>query len=432
MSDVILNANQASSLVQTLDQTSSTRNPFEYSFPKDLQHSNIPCHSVSYQVIQPNSTKAFNSANDFNLSKQGFLTKLYLKLEVANNSSGNVYHPNAFAPLLVNEVELLTQGRRIYHQTSDSLLAYISDQPYQTKRALEEALQIKPSGATTPDLSNSTVDDANVFTAYVPILFYSFENIAACLHSDFLENLVCRVHLNSITSLLSASETADTVVSASDMSLKTLELIAEYRRVPAQVEQQIVEYNYKEGNLIMVNNDPVIETNTKTLSASSGQTIDLTLNTNRVVQKMYIAVDRQSSSDLSEFIDRRGEYLKLDSIKFEAGGQVIIPDTVDCEMLQLLNQHDIDEYGVSMSNHWDASTRASTGYWYVINFGLSKNTASRNTNAVSFRELTNAKITATIAGTATAVPHTITCVMVCAGLLSVSSASGRITQALNS
>ena len=423
MSDVILNANQASSLVQTLDSTSATRNPFMYSYPRDLEHSNIPCHSVSYHVIQPNSTKAFNSSNDFLIPKQGFLTKLYLKLEIKNTSGAAAFHSHALGPLLVNEIELLTQGRRIYHQTSESLLAYVSDQPYASKRAMETAMNISASGATSPTLA-----DDGVFTAYIPLLFYSFCNISASLHTDFLENLVCRVNLGNVNQFFATAEDGDTAVS-SGLNLETLELVGEYRRLPAVDEQKVVEYNYKEGNLILVNNDPVIETNTKTLSAGQ-QTIDITLNTNRVVQKMFIGVDMQDSSDRSNFIDRRGEFVKLDKIKFEAGGQVIIPDTVDMEMFQLLNQGSIDERGCTLTNYWDASTRKSTGNWYAINFGVSKD-EKRNSSAVSFRELTNAKITATVSN-ATAGSHTITVVMVCAGLLSVSSASGRITQALNS
>lgn len=421
MADVQLLANQASSLIQTLDATTATRNPFEYSYPKDLANSNIPNHSVSYQVIQPNSTKAFNSANDFNLPKQGFLTKLYLKLALKNTSGATVYHSQALAPLIVNEIELLTQGRRIYHQTSDSLFAYTSSQPYQTKKALEEAMQIKAAG----DAGGEPLANGATLTAYIPVLFYCFQSVCASLHTDFLENLVCRTHLGNIQSFCATDISGS---SAASLDLETLELVGEYRRVPAQVEQQIVEYNYKEGNLILVNNDPVIETETKTLS-SSNKDISITLNTNRCVQKMYVMVDRQAASPLNEFIDNRAEFMELDSIKFEAGGQTIIPDTVDAAMLQLLGQHSVDERGVSMSNHWDSSL-GSTSNIYEINFGLSKD-MKRNSNAVSFRELTNAKITATVKSPASK-SYTITVVMVCAGLLSVSSASGRITQALNS
>lgn len=419
MADPQLISNAASSLVATLDATSATKNPFIYSYPKDLTNANIASHSTSFQVIQSNSTKQLNGENHFNIPKAGFLTKLWLKITLKNENGAAVECHPAIFPLLVSNIDLMTSGRVIYSQTDKSLLAYTSCQPYQSKKALEKAMNIK--GST----SVHDVADNGVLTGYIPVLFYSFQNIAASLHTEFLENL--QVSVKTLSSNLFCALADDT---QKHLTLDKLELVGLYNRVNAEVENSIVQANYGgEGNLIIVNNDNVVETTTKTVASGADQSISHVISTNRVVSRMWVMIEDDDNTR-STYFAKKGNFLPIDSLEFNGSGQTIIPATVDAEMLQLLNQHSIDERGVALSNQWDNSSIKSTTNIYEISFSLSKD-FKRASGGVSMREMSNPTIKANFTASS-ATSHKMTVVMLCHGLLSISSSSGRLVSALNS
>lgn len=435
MADPQLLANQASSLIASLNSVSATRSFGTYSYPKNLRDANIKAHSVSYSTLLPNSTKALNARNQFNIPKQGFMTKAYIRIVLKNPETTNcIHYSRALAPLLINEVSLLSQGRRLFFADAHTILAYASQEPYNSRKSLEAAMGLSASGTAVPTvLAGKTVE------FFVPVPFHCFNDITASLFTDFYENLTLNVSLGDASQLSTlgdnvgdASNPSSATDTAGTLTLETLEVIAEYRRVDSKEENDIIQYNFADGNLVQVNMDNIVETNTKTLSNAADQKIDLTFSTNRVASQIFLMVDKQSQSDASDYVNNRGEFVELKSIKLTAGGQTILSDNVPAKCLQLLNQHDIDARGISHSNFWDAATKQSCGYIYCLNLGLSKS-MKRFSSGVSLRELTSFKAEVVLASdTPGAVPHTLTAVIVSPGLMSISSASGRLTQSLNS
>ena len=201
-----------------------------------------------------------------------------------------------------------------------------------------------------------------------------------------------------------------------------------------ELEQKAIQDNWGSGEaLVKVGYDLIEESTTKTLSAAVSQTISHTIETNRCMSKLWVAVD-SGEGDLSNLIDNHGNYLPLSNIKLEANGQVLYDVDADFVAYCMGSDMDSTNSAYSVGNQHDTSFEHTSNI-YLIDFSLGKE-PSKLSYAISCRELNSLKVTCTtsasVAVGATQVSARLRVCLQSPMLLSIAAASGRISTSLSS
>ena len=74
-----------------------------------------------------------------------FKYKAFFKMTFTNSTGAAVHYSHNLFALLCNHISLLTQGREIFTQTADSLMAKISAQPYQSSTVVANKINLLPA-----------------------------------------------------------------------------------------------------------------------------------------------------------------------------------------------------------------------------------------------------------------------------------------------
>lgn len=419
--DAVLNSNSSSAIVSVLSNVSTDVNPFKYKYGQDLKGSSFANCSVSYQEVQPNGSKVFNSNIDFNLPKAGYLTGCVVKLTLDKDATDAVN--NSIGALQISEIQLITQGKVLASQTAQGLLSLVAAMPYESRKNLEDLMLLQTGGDGTLNPGSTT---SNVH--YVPVLFSCFESLEKAYNLNFCEPLTLRCRMASGSAYSTTAIDGDV---ANTMTLNDISVFCQYVRLPAEEEAKQIQGDFgQDAQNSKVQWDLVHEYSDGTLVASTSTEISHEIKHNRAVSEMYVVVD-SGRGDNSNAIDNVGMGLAAVTVKFEANGQTVA--SLDGKLIGAWGDYSFDEKGFSNGSYWDRTSRADgTIYRYKYNFGLSSDT-SRVFGCASFRELSNPKVTVTIdsaSSTQTAARLHVICK--CPQLEMTSGESGRVTTSISS
>lgn len=417
----VLNSNASSALVSVLDKVDTQHNPFEYKYAKNEKGTSLASCSRSWQETTTTSSVALNSAIDFHLSKNGILNNIVIKMKLKKTSTDLV---NAsIGALQIREVQLLSSGRVVASQTAESLLSLVASQPYASKKALENLLNLQ-SGVAGTSLSNT--ED---FTAYVPILFSCFESNEKKYNLNFVEPLVLRVFTADAGSYVMDNSTNPVTTS---ISLEGMSLFCEYINVPAQMEQKMIQGDFGSGEpLSRVQWNLAHEYTEQLITAGQENVMTHEIKSNNVVQEMYIYMD-SGYDDGVKGVKRKGAGMELKNIKIESNGITIA--NLDGKLFGMYGDKSEDQFPHLDGSYWDTTNnKAGTNYRYKYNFGLSADTR-RVFGSSAFRELNNFKVIATTTNGVVAeqIKARLHVCLKYAQLESIAGESGRITTSISS
>jgi len=424
MSNVVNMSNASSALNSVLQQvdTNINNSPFSYRYAQDLKGSSMSGVARQYQEIQPNGSKVFGTV-DFPIPKAGILQGLIVKLKLSKTATFAVN--NSIGALQIREMSLVTNGRVLYTQTAQTLLSQVADQPYESRRNLEDMMHL---------LGGTTGDQVQLFgtttggTAFVPALFSCFDCPENMLNTSFVEPLILRLKLAGASDYCAVDASVDTLAS---VTLDDLTCICSYVQLPASVEQAMISSDFGSGeNLSKVGYDFIEESSTGTLSTSATDSvISHEIKTNRFITDMYLVVTGEN--DHSDTVDNAGMGIELSNIKVESNGQVLMD--LPAKIVGNIGSQSLDDFGYGCGSYWDRSSRVDGGkFRYVVRFSLSKD-YRRIFGGCSTRELNNFKISCSVNSVlSTQTSGTLTVCMRSPQLLSFSAESGRITSSISS
>lgn len=442
MSNVILNSNQNSALVSTIRESeSAVKNPVIYA-----EDTIGPPHSLQITEIEPVNTLSDYKGRtiSFDLPKQGYLCRVALRatLNYTASAAGTTLGTDQFTPLgllnMVESIELLSSGRRIQEFDKHTVLAKMSDQPHHFVKSYEQAIKMGDHVAYEPSLAN---DAGQSMDMILPLDFTFTSSLRHSLNMDFLEPLRLRIKFASGIAALGATmvdtnEVYTQTGGSADMrtdSITNVKLICEYRQLAASDADAAVQANFGSGQLTSlvstfarapevdgteILKQGKLDDTTNKVPQEAELTCNLTENAaveaiyimcfvplTNAVQNVYQKKDGGTDGQDNDFkgqghtdadsaapkVQGKGfsvaeseKPIPLESIRFEASGQVLI----DCnaEYLQHFGkrQDGVQRYAGTALNDDVAA------YVYKLDFGYDNRFTS---NVVSFRELSNPRIT---------------------------------------
>ena len=385
MSNTLINSNQNSALVSTLLESSQAIvNPFVYN-EKNI----VPPHSVQIVSVPPLNTANLvaNGTVDFDVPKQGVLRRAFLDCIFTKIAAADHQAPTGFL-YAFKEIELLSSGRRISLLTTEGIMAKISDMDAQARQSYRDALAMGTTALTSSGVQATRV--------VLPLDFFFQDNAKYSLVTNFLEPLRVRVKFSD------GGYQIDTGNNNVAPTITQCNLMCEYRELPNNYTDTLIEENYGDGMLTQLINQPTYETpKTFTFPSSSETTvereIEVELKENGAVKSLYLQVfmhHDQNTSDTQAVQEASNKPLPIKNVKFEAGGQVIMD--VPGEYLKYWGRscNDKNKYyssGAALSSAGD--NLDNIGEVLKIDFGLDR---EDTTNVISFRELSNPKLTITM------------------------------------
>ncbi len=427
MANAILNSNSSSALISSLDSVSSNKNPYIYSYAQKgtLGAAHVPAHSRTVVVSQPTGTPNFGTNIDFPVIKADMLSNAFIKLVLENNTGADAYANQGLLNMMVEEISLLTAGKVICSSRPFGRAALMSNKPYQVKKNLELMYNLTNGRQAIPHAAGT-----NFVTAYIPLGFSCFDAPELNYNTSFVEPLLVRVRLAAANAYL--DDNAGNAVNAAQVGIRTVELIQVHRSLPADKLQKQISSNYSDTeSLVRVQPYDLVEENsTKPLAAAADQVIEHTLTTNRVMTKLFIAVENtvsQVANSIASFGE--GAYLPIKNIKISGNGQNIIDCDGDLVRYALNADSDSSNSAFAVGNNWDASFPHNSNI-YCFDLGFNKD-PSHMTNALSTREISDFKVTCTLTA-ASATLHRLRVCLCSPFLESINSASGKISTSLSS
>ena len=187
MANAILNSNSSSALVSALTNVSSNKNPFEYSYASKgtMGYSSVPAHARVISVSQA-SNIGFSQNNDFSVLKSGLLENAFIKYVIKNESGANAFVNPNLGNLLLEEIQLISQGKVLQSSKPFMRACLASSAPYQRKKNMEVMMNL-----ATNDTRITLADDEEK-TYYVPLGFSIFDTPGNFLDTNF-SDLWCNV-----------------------------------------------------------------------------------------------------------------------------------------------------------------------------------------------------------------------------------------------
>lgn len=434
MSNTIINSNSNSALVSTLiESDEAIVNPFTYA-EKNI----VPPHSVQLVSVPPLNTGNLvaNGTIDFDIPKQGVLRRAVLDCIFKKSIDSVTQSPTGFL-FAFESIELLSSGRRISLLTTEGILAKISDMPASVKQAYRQALNMGPTGLTT-----NGVQDYRVL---LPLDFFFTDNSKYSLITNFVEPLRVRVKFSDLKIHIKNSATTDHQPTITQCNLQL-----EYRELPNQYTDSLIEQNYGDGmltQLISQMNYETPATTTLTSTETVEEVFEIDLKENGAVKAMYVMVyvphSQQPGTRLTTIQKEVNKPMNVKTLKLEAGGQTIME--VAGEYLQYWGRTENSKeryYGSGGTIGSGADDKDDgTQHVYKVDFGMGR---EDTTNVISFRELSNKKLTVTMLrekndasgfghGLTTLRGKTAVCQVVyeTAQLMTTQSSSGRINLSLS-
>jgi len=422
MANSILNSNQSSALISALDSVSSAKNFAEYSYASKgvMQYSHLPAHARIVSTSQATSI-GFNQNCDFPILKSGFLENAFVKMVLKNETGATAYLNANIGNLQIAEIQLISQGKVLASSKPFGRACLMSDAEYGRKKNQEKGYALQAA--------RHTLADDGSLTFYVPLGMYFCESASQYIDTNFIEPLQVRVRLGSANQY--ADDGANPAV-AVNLSLTSLELVQCFRMLPSDKEQEAINANYAEDDLVIVGWDLVEESTTKTPAAAVSQEFTHTITSNRCVSKLFVALEPTVDSTATDLASQaEGNYLPLSNIKLEMNGQSAID--IDADLVGYMMGVDNGSRNPNcVGNYWDSTYEHSQNV-YCIDMGLLKG-LDKFSGMISARELNSFKLTCTSSASSAveASAHNLRVCMVAPQLISISSASGKVSTSLSS
>jgi hypothetical protein len=364
---------------------------------------NINSHSRQTATVTFTGASLAQEAS-VDIPKYGILTDIIVKADVTfTPDAGDTSREMRDGPQwlsLLDYVEMASSNRVISRMTQKSLAGELSFMDSDKRTAVEAGLGAKVTGADTTQ-TNQLI--------YLPFLYslsskradYNEKNYRGCLDTRFVENLTLRVKTQSAANVKGHANNALTLNS----------LVAQFFYVvpSEEVYRSIEESNYSSGPLNILHTNTFSET--KKAVADTAATVTIPLNSNGLVKKMYIQIEKDSEIADAATVTRQKSH-EITSIKINGSGREIF--SIDGKVNQFLD---------------DFNKSGTASEAYVLDFSAMPN-KSGFTGGISLREIANAEVELSFSAVSGA--HTATVEHSQYELLGINPANGRISVSLSS
>lgn len=439
MSSAILNAQASSAVVSTINSSGGLKIPFIYNETDRL----VPPHAVQLLNVPADSgTPAANKSTTFSIPKNGFLTGMWVNLElpdlnVTNTSDtsteaqtesvGGVLTLNSTDTLgvhalgyykMIKEARLETSGRIIESLDTFSILSRISDLPYGKRRAVEKAA----------DMAGDPEDYTNTYRRCIWLPFY-FNSQATpdpryAYNTLFNEPLRVVITLNDCKTICKTSSATDfTAHVPTDM-----ELLCRYAILDDKSTDAIVQANQGDGMLSQLISvmRPEADFDVTGGSASGGTTsCTVDLKNNEAVSAIYFAVTQEDGTP--------GFNSYKTALKVQAPLEVTNVELKFNNASILSCPGDWVQFHGRVGGEGDGTDAAqSSGLQYMYKIDFSLLSGYGTSNVIAMRELANPQLVLTFKHNATSKAHKVHVRYETKAFLTTNSNSGRVSLSISS
>ncbi len=435
MSNVILNSNANSALVNTMNGSSSVFNPNVYS-TKTI----IPAHSMTYNKHQPSngSTPVASQTTNFTLNKYGIIAQVLLsytkRVDITTELSADTNIPAGDVFKVLEKVELMSSSRVVSTLTRFDLASQFSDLPQDKLFPIERSC-LKVS-ETIPKAVGVTDKDYTL-----PLVFGFMRDINTQLNASFLESLSIRCTWGAELNSLLYGATADR--SLVNVSIINPTLQVRYKSYPEDANAKIIAENFDKPTLNMLStryyNENRETTNVTVTAAGTGgapqpeESITVELKSTECVQCFYVVLTKTenfNSSAASPGPNQSFVGQPIDSIKFTGSGAEILELTaLELEYMKLSpdgfswGQTDSTTNGSGISNIFKIQTGVYDSYEMPNCFSLREINAPQM--EVKFRPRTTGYTDTHL------VQYSVHIVEDCATIYSIASSTGSLNLSLS-
>lgn len=433
MSNVILNSNANSALVNTMNASSSVFNPNVYS-TKTI----IPAHSMTYSKHQPSngSSPVASQTTNFSLNKYGIIAQVllsYTKRAVVGTAAltadsafkaGDVFK-------VLEKVELMSSSRVVSTLTRFDLASQFSDLPQDKlfpveRSCLAERVVAKEIGTHDVDYT-------------IPLVFGFMRDINTQLNASFLESLSIRCtwgsELDDFVNTLAATSTLVTSIINPSLQVR-------YKAYPEDANAKIIAENFDKPTLNMLStryyNENKESKNIAVTTAGAAGTpqaqtdIKVELKSTECVQCFYVVLtktDDENSTTTAPGPNQSFVAQPIDSIKFTGSGAEILELTgTELEYMKLSpdgfswGQNNTSN-GAGLTNVFKIQTGVYDSYEMPNCFSLREINAPQM--EVKFRPVTTGYTDTNL------VQYSVHIVEDCSTIYSIASATGALNNALS-
>ncbi len=434
MSNVILNSNQNSALINTMNGSSSVFNPNIYS-TKTI----IPSHSMTYSKHQPSngSSPVASQTTNFTLNKYGIISQVllsYTKRVVvgtelsadANLKAGDVFK-------ILDKVELMSSSRVVSTLTRFDLASQFSDLPQDKVFPLERSCLSEREVA-----KEVGTKDVN-YT--IPMVFGFMKDINTQLNASFLESLSIRCTWGSEFDDISVAAGADSALITS-ISILNPTLQVRYKAYPEDANAKIIAENFDKPTLNMLStryyNENKETKNIVVTAAGAGgapqaeESIVVELKSTECVQCFYVVLTKTEDENSTTSAPGPTQSFvpqEIDSIKFTGSGAEILELTsTELEYMKLSPDgfswgQTKTSNGAQLANILKIQTGVYDSYEMPNCFSLREINAPQM--EVKFRPQPTGYTAANL------VQYAVNVVEDCASIFSISSATGSLNISLS-
>jgi hypothetical protein len=330
------------------------------------------------------------------IPKYGILTKIIARVDFTQDTA--VGRTGAQGLNMLDYLELASSNRVIARQTRKGLAGMISEMSADRSAQVLAAMNTSTAAATNK-------------LAFIPFYFslsadgrgdHGENNYRGCFDTRFVENLTCRIKLDTKTSW-------DGGAAGTGGTLNEVRFIFQYV-VPAEnVYRALEEKQFSTGPLNILSLTEFAESSKAITSGDTSETISL--NSNGLIKKMYIQVELAAQTAASGTADRTISHA-LTKITLNGSGREII-----------------SFYGPELQYLDNVNKSSTTVTSYCLDFSAMPN-KSGFTGGLSLREIANPELSLSFLNpganaTLTVVHHQYE-------LLSINPANGRISVSLSS
>ena len=408
MSNAILSSNANSSLINTLLGSEAVRNPNVYSTEEIT-----PPYAATWQRCDPTTSTAISGrTQSFEVMKYGYLQQVLLcwdkvlTMSAAGTAVADVVAISANDAIrCIDSIEMLSAGRTVSIMTSDDLFAQFSDLSEADSIPVRAtALGERKIAALAPSATSGP------FRFCLPVVFPQMEDVNTQLNCQFLEGITFKVKWAQFTNSAIADVSGSIVADSMYMRLR-------YKAYPEEQVSEVLSSNFDQPELAQLTSKWYSESpqSFTTGAAEVTQTATVELKNTDCVQDLFVMVYKA---------DEATEYapLEIDSVSFEASGQVLVG--MSKEELRYTR---LGEHGWSCSQ--DVSASGSGANVAKIQNGLY--TWHKLSNTLSLRELNAPKIVVSLSGLAHSTKYIVRVSEKCSAIFSTTSATGRYNVALS-
>ena len=431
MSSVILQSNENSALIQTLNQSDSMSIPSVYS-TKEIFASSA---TSWFSGLDPQSTNVTEGSSvTWTLPKFGFLEQIlfsyrmeYTTPDLTNAESLNI--PQGAAYEMIDRIEFLSSSRVISTLYKQDLIALhsnlSSDELFPITQTFATKTQKEPGTAAGPGGSAISIGQNFV----LPIVFGFNMDINTVQNLSFNEPCQLRIVWGS-TFDLAAVDTAGAASASRAVAVASKpQLALRYKMYNEADNAMILSENYSEPQLNMLTTRQYRENPVRATAAGSVVKFDnVSLKNVDVVKAFYVMVRPVTvNGSTGTVVDSINQNQKITSVKLSAAGQEI------CTITEQQNFYSkLTENGYALQSSIDITTGVGYSNVFKIQTGLWENAGGGPmSNGWSLREMNNLTITVEAATLTAAGEYELTVVETCATVLSTSSNTGRVVNALS-